>query len=344
MHNRRPTPMSLRRRTSHTIADVGEFGFLSRLLPRLPAGAGTLVGPGQDCAVIGNGTPRWLFTVDALVEGVHFEPDWMSPHQLGRKSFAVNASDIAAMGGRPRFCVVSLGLRRSYLVRDLSALQAGIVAAAGECGASVVGGNLARSEKLFVSIALLGDAPKRIVTRQGARPGDRIYATGTLGDAALGIRLLRGGATRGGATQKRAAHAVRRFREPLPRLQAGRLLVSAGIVSAMIDVSDGLIQDLGHICRESQVGAEIQTDQIPLSAAYRAALGADRSLALHGGEDYELLCTVPERNVKRLERLQARLGCSITCIGRMARGRGVRLTGTGSTPSKAGGYDHFRRQ
>ncbi|MFI5396118.1 MAG: thiamine-phosphate kinase [Candidatus Binatia bacterium] len=324
-------------RTSRTIADVGEFGFLSQLLPRLPGGTGTIVGPGQDCAVIRNGTRRWLFTVDALVEGVHFEPGWMSPHQFGRKSFAVNASDIAAMGGRPRFCVVSLGLRRSYLVRDLSALQAGIVAAASECGASVVGGNLARSEKVFVSIALLGEAPKRIVTRQGARPGDWIYATGTFGDAALGVRLLRRGGTR-----RRAAYPVRRFREPSPRLQAGRLLVSANIVSAMIDVSDGLIQDLGHICRESQVRAEIQTDQIPLSAAYRAALGPDRSLALHGGEDYELLCTVPERNVKRLQGLQARLGCSITCIGRIARGHGVHLTGTGGTRSEAGGYDHFR--
>jgi thiamine-monophosphate kinase len=323
-------------RTAHadTIAAVGEFRFLSRLLPRLGSGRGTIVGPGQDCAVVRCGRRRLLYTVDALVEGVHFERQWLTPRQLGRKSFLVNASDIAAMGGRPRFCVVSAGVPVSYLARDLAAVHAGITAAARDCGAAVVGGNLTRADKLFISVALLGEAPERIVTRRGAHAGDRIYVTGTLGDAALGVSLLRRG-----SAARRAAPVIRRFREPSPRLQAGRLLVEAGVVSAMIDVSDGLVQDLGHVCDESQVGAEVDFDELPLSPAYRAAR-AERSLALHGGEDYELLCTVPERNVKRLQRAQARLGCPITCIGRITGGCGVRVAGAAVS---RGGYDHFQQ-
>jgi len=321
-----------------TIADVGEFAFLSRLLPRLRAGRGTVVGPGQDCAVIECGG-RWLFTIDALVEGVHFESGWLAPRQIGRKSLLINASDIAAMGGQPRFCVVNLGVPPSYPVRDLHALQRGIVAAAARCGASVVGGNLTRAARLSVSIALLGAAPRRLVTRQGARPGDRIYVTGTLGDAALAVRHLSAG--RAG---KLPVHVLRRFREPTPRLHAGRILVESGIVSAMIDVSDGLHQDLGHVCTQSRVGAAVRVDQMPLSRAYRALLGADPWLALQGGEDYELLCTIPERHVKKLKGLHARLACPITCIGEIIAGRRIQLRDDRGliTHVEASGFDHFR--
>jgi thiamine-monophosphate kinase len=331
--------MSRGARRGRTIADLGEFGFLSRLLSRPgSAGRGIVVGPGQDCALLRVGTTRLLFTVDVLVEGVHFERAWLSSRQLGRKSFLVNASDVAAMGGQPRFCVISLAVPAAYPAQDLFALQAGIVVAARECGAVVVGGNLARATQLSVSISLLGVAPKRIVTRQGARPGDRVYVTGTLGDAALGVRLLRGGKTR-------PAEPIRRFRAPTPRLRVGRLLVESGVVSAMLDVSDGLVQDLGHIGEQSGVGAVIEADRVPLSPAYRAATGIDLTLALHGGEDYELLCTVPERKVKQLERMRARLACPIACIGRITAGRSVRVVGSAGEPLalQSGGYDHFRR-
>ena len=319
-----------------TIGDVGEFDFLSRLLPGLPRGRGILVGPGQDCAVVRCGGQRYLFTVDALVEGVHFQRPWLTPHQLGRKSILVNVSDVAAMGGRPRFCVVGLAVPTDYRVRDLSALQAGIVEAATEAKAAVVGGNLTRAPQLSVSVALLAEAPRRIVTRQGARREDRIYVTGTLGDAALGCRAL--GRSRGNE------QAIRRFREPSPRLRAGRVLVESGIASAMIDISDGLVQDLGHICEQSHVGAIVHTDRIPLSATYRATLGRHDLLALHGGEDYELLCTVPERQVKRLERVRTRLGCAITWIGEIAAGRRIRLLGPDGHAIRltAGGFDHFQ--
>ena len=322
-----------------TIADAGEFGFLSALLPRLSAGRGTIVGPGQDCAVICCGRARVLLTIDALVEDVHFRTAWLSPHQIGRKCFLVNASDVAAMGGRPRACVVSLCVPPSYLVRDLSALQAGIVQAAGEVGAFVVGGNLSRAAQLSISIALLADAPRRLVTRQGARPGDQLYITGTLGDAALAVHLLRS------ARRARAlpARIMRRFQEPPSRLLAGRALVESGIVSAMIDVSDGLVQDLHHICEESRVGGIIDAARVPLSAAHRTHPAAPDGLALHGGEDYELLCTIPERNVTRLQRMRGRLGCPITHIGEITSRRGVRvLDRTGKTVKpRVTGYDHF---
>jgi thiamine-monophosphate kinase len=321
-----------------TIAEVGEFAFLSRLLSGWRKGAQTVIGPGQDCAVIRCGTRNCLLTVDALVEGVHFERAWLTPRQLGRRAMLVNASDIAAMGGRPRFCVVNLEVPPTYAMRDLWALQSGIVAAARQCGADVVGGNLTRAHTLAVSVSVLAEAPARIVARRGAHLGDRIYVTGTLGDAALGVRLLR---ARGAGSNTRP---LRRFREPAPRLRAGRLLVESGIVSAMIDVSDGLVQDLGHLCRESAVGALIHAERVPLSTTYRVLLGAGDLLALHGGEDYELLCTVPERKVKVLERNRARLGCSITCIGEIAGHRGVRLVDAAGrrVALPRAGYDHFR--
>jgi len=326
-----------RARPGRTIAEVGEFGFLERALAQAPVGRGTLVGPGQDCALIRCGARRCLFTVDALVEGVHFEPGWLSPRQIGRKSFLVNASDIAAMGGRPRFCVVNLAVPSSYPARDLHAVQRGIVEAAQRCEASVVGGNLTRAAQLSVAIALLGDAPKRLVTRQGARVGDLVYVTGTLGDAALAVRLLR-------AARAVPRSVIRRFREPTPRLQAGRRLVESALVSAMIDVSDGLVQDLGHLCAESRVGACIDASAVPRSPAYREALGAADPLALHGGEDYELLCTVPERNVDRLERRRAQLGCALTRIGRITADGGVRVVDAAGRQVALGaaGFDHFR--
>jgi len=280
-----------------------------------------------------------LVTVDAVVENVHFKARWSSPRQIGRRSFLVNASDIAAMGGQPRFCVVSIGVPPRYSARSLLQLEAGIVDAATASGAVVVGGNLSRSEQLFVSVTLIGDAPRRLVTRHGARPGDRVYVTGTLGDAALAVERLSG---RAGA--KVAPPVLRRLLEPSPRVRAGQILADKGLASAMIDVSDGLVQDLGHLCRASRVRGVIRATDVPVSVAYRRACGTERRLALSGGEDYELLCTVPARHVKHLEDVRRQLACPITCIGEITRGRGVRIVGAqgGVVYESTGGYDHFR--
>ena len=323
---------------SRTIGDVGEFGFLARLLPRVPVGTGTLVGPGQDCALVRGSGSTFLFTVDALVEGVHFDWRWMTPRQVGRKAFLVNASDIAAMGGRPRFCVVALGTPARTPVTKLHAIHRGLVAAAQACGASVVGGNVARTAEVTLSVALLGDAPRRRVTRAGARAGDRVYVTGTLGDAAVAVRELQSRPSR-----RPPAAALRRLVEPQPRLGVGRWLVESGVATAMIDVSDGLVQDLGHLCAESGVGIVVRSDAVPRSAAYRRVCGIDPALALHGGEDYELAFTVAPRHGWRLEAAGARLECQMTHVGEVVSGHGVRVVDAAGRPVRVGatGWDHF---
>lgn len=327
--------MARRTPPSDSIGDLGEFQFLSGLLPRLRSGKGVVVGPGQDCAVLRVGRARLLATVDALVEGVHFEPNWMSPRQLGRRSLLVNASDVAAMGGRPRWCLVSLAAPKTYSRRALDLIHRGIDDAASETGACIVGGNMTAGPRLCISVTLIADAPRRIVTRKGARAGDRVYVTGTLGDAALGVLYLRDGMS--------ASHAVRRYREPTPRLQAGRLLVEAGVVSSMIDVSDGLVQDLDHLCQASRVGATIDAGELPLSSTYRHGRRGKVDLALAGGEDYELLCTVPIRKEARLAQLYPRLQCQMTAIGQITKGRRSRIVGPDGAlvDCPATGYDHF---
>lgn len=324
-----------RRRARQTLAALGEFGFLKTILPGLAGGGDVLVGPGQDCAVVGAGTKRWLLTVDSLVEGVHFRPDWLTPSALGRRSYAVNASDIAAMGGAPRFALVNLAVPPNYPVRSLRQLQSGIVRAAAADGAAVVGGNLTRADQLAVTIALVGECGRRWSTRQGARPGDHVFVTGTLGDAALAVcRLLRGEAV--------PPSLLQRYRSPQARVQAGGLLVRSGVVSAMIDVSDGLVQDLGHLCEQSRVGVRVEAERVPRSAAARR-LAAPLALALCGGEDYELLCTVAPKHLRRLQQLAPSLGCPITEIGRVVRGRGTRIVDSAGrlVEVRLGGYDHF---
>lgn len=323
---------SRKRRT--TLAELGEFPFLDRLLPALPVGRGSVVGPGDDCAVTRGLGRNVLLTTDALVAGAHFESAWMTPRQIGRKAYFVNASDIAAMGGRPRFCLVSIGAPADFPASDLIAIHGGVADAAAEHDAWIAGGNLARASDLFVSIALIGEMAGPPVLRSGGRPGDALYVTGALGEAALGLKDLQDDAS------KRSA-AVRRFREPIPRIQAGTVLAS-GIASAMIDVSDGLLQDLRHLCEASGVGAEISLDSLPCSARVRRHA---QMLALHGGEDYELLFAVPRKAESRLKHMQQKLGCGVTRIGRLLPKRdGLRVRNRAGKriPTAEAGFDHFR--
>jgi thiamine-monophosphate kinase len=326
-------------RAPRSIAALGDSDF-NRLPPRLRSGLGVVLGPGDDGAILQTTAQRLLLTVDALVEGVHFRRGWLTARQLGRKAFLVNASDIAAMGGAPRWCVVNIAAPPTAAANEIAAISLGLAAAAGANGASLVGGNLSRARQLSVTVALLGDAPRRPLTRHGAHVGDLLYVTGRFGEAALGVRAL-------GASRAARGPAVQRFRMPPTRWRSAVRLARSGVLSAMIDVSDGLVQDLAHLCGASGVGARIELARVPTTAAVRRA---GIVLALTGGEDYELLCAVPARHRRRVERLAAKLDTPLTYIGACgprsagvqvvdARGRAVRLS--------SGGHDHFaagRRQ
>ncbi|MBI2963174.1 MAG: thiamine-phosphate kinase [Deltaproteobacteria bacterium] len=320
------------------LSDLGEFGFLATLRGlRIPR-RGVEVGIGDDCAVVRCGAGRWLLTTDALVEGIHFRRRWDTPSGLGRRAFAVNASDIAAMGGSPRFALLSLAVPASARVSELRGLIRGFAAAAGAAACALVGGNLSASPRWMISVMLLGAAESRPLLRSGARPGDHLYVSGRLGAAAFGREILLG---RRRGTRRQTA----RFRRPSPRLELGRMLARTRTASAAIDVSDGLLSDLGHICRASGVGAVVEARRLPLPATL-AALGAEDRLrlALSGGEDYELLFTVPPHRVRALEAASGRLAVPVTAIGRVVRGRGISVVGAPGErlAAETAGHDHFR--
>ena len=299
-----------------------------RSLPR--AGRDVLLGPGDDAAALRVGGTTLLVTTDALVEGVHFRAGWYSPRALGARAYGVNASDIAAMGGRPFAAVMALEVPGDVRAATLDGIVAGFVAAAGAHGAVLVGGNLTRGPVLAITVTLLGRAGSRLVTRSGARAGDHVFVTGRVGAMGVAVRDRR----RGQPT-------------PLPRVPdrvaAGALL--GRVAGAMIDVSDGLAQDLGHVARASRVAIRLEASCVPVAPACRRRAGAGAlALALTGGEDYELACTVPPRRLAALARVTGRLGCALTRIGVVESGRpSVTVTAPDGTPLHLGraGFDHL---
>jgi thiamine-monophosphate kinase len=313
------------------LRDLGEHAWIARLTRRLPVGRRTLLGPGDDAAVLRPGRRPLVVTTDTLVEGVHFRLGWESPSALGRRAYRVNLSDVAAMGATPLAVLVAIAAPPDLPVATLDGIMRGIAADARRSGADVVGGNLTSASHLAITITLLGEATGRVVTRAGARAGDAIWVTGRLGDAATAVSRLAGGGS---------------GRPPVPvRVVAGRLL--APIASAMIDVSDGLLQDLGHVCRASGVRADVAAASLPIAPACRTRFGDDAiRIAATGGEDYELLFTVPAPRAAVLRRVASRLGCRVTPIGAMAAGRpAVRLHDADDRvlPLGRAGFDHFAR-
>ncbi len=324
------------------LRDLGEFPFLRRLQERVPRDARVQLGIGDDCAAVAlPGTT--LLTTDTLIENVHFRCEWTTFSLLGEKAFAVNASDIAAMGGEPTFALLSLSVPPDTEVEDLDAFFDGFLRAAETSNASLIGGNMSAAPCWMIAVTLLGYAPYGPITRSGAQIGDDVYVTGTLGDAALGLRVLQ--ERRSGPP----AEAVKsRFLCPTNRLETSRSLATQHLVTAMIDVSDGLLQDLGHICEASKVGAEIEGERLPLSPSYRTLLGErEWNCALTGGEDYELLFTSPQTQRAAVAAIATTAQCPITRIGRItSRPQGLSVhTADGSvyTPPQAG-YDHFRTE
>lgn len=319
----------------------GEFELIARLSAAIRVSRRTVLGAGDDCAIIAPRRGRTLFTIDSMVENVHFDLRWGSPQALGARALTVNLSDIAAMGGRPMACVVNLALRDGITGKTLDAIYAGLREAAREAATDIVGGNITRARELSITIALLGEVGRGVMRRDTARPGDEIFVTGTLGDAALGWRILAGKLKLRGSTKKdRAAgkYLVGRFLRPQARLYAGQRLATIRPAPAAIDVSDGLLQDLEHIAERGGVGAEIEASRIPLSPAYRVLMGDNLEHALTGGEDYELIfCARPGYSESALSR---RTRIEVRRIGTIVRGKQVKLIGA-SAPVVAG-WDQLR--
>ncbi|MGO9602672.1 MAG: thiamine-phosphate kinase [Candidatus Binataceae bacterium] len=316
-------------------ASPGEFELIARLCAKLPRSRRTILGPGDDCAIIARGNAPILATVDSMVENVHFNLAWLTPEQLGARSLTVNLSDVAAMGGVATSCVVNLAVRPGLTARFFDRLYAGLRRAARAAAVDVVGGNVTRARELAITIALLGDAPQHPLRRDAARAGDEIFVTGTVGDAALGWRTLARKLAASGASRR---HLISRYLAPSARLFAGQHLAKIRPAPAAIDVSDGLLQDLGHVLERSGVGAEIDAASVPVSKAYEQVMGSDLSLALGGGEDYELIfCLRPGRSEKELARL---LKVPVRRIGRIVGRRGLHLAG-GMKPPFAG-WDQLR--
>jgi thiamine-monophosphate kinase len=297
-------------------------------------GAGVLLGIGDDAALLR--PPRGLdlaVTVDAVVEGVHFDAGF-SPEDVGWKALAVNLSDLAAMGARPLWALCALAVPRGADPRRLARAGRGLAACARRFGVALAGGNVSRAAELSLTVTAIGGvAPGRALRRDGARPGDRLLVSGSLGGAALGLH------------PRAPPSARRRQRRPEPRVALGRAL--AGLASACIDVSDGLLQDLGHVARASGVGAVVRAGALPLDPALRRLAALDprlAELALAGGEDYELLAAVPPGRVSRALAAAARLGVPLREIGEVVSGRRVRALGPGGRVLRLerAGHDHLR--
>ena len=245
------------------------------------------------------------------------------------------------MGGVPTACVVNLAIRPGLRPRFFDRLYAGLGGAAEAAGVDLVGGNVTAGNALAITIALIGETGRSVMRRDTARPGDGIFVTGTVGDAAIGWRILAGKMRAGGAPRK---FLVDRFLRPTARLAAGQRLAKMRRTPAAIDLSDGLLQDLGHILERSGVGAELDASTIPRSQAYRAVMGDDLELALSGGEDYELLFCLPAR--VSAATLTRRLGLPVTRIGKIVRGHATTLIDANSSPisvpSHVRGWDQLR--
>jgi len=326
------------------LSRLGEFGLIERVRRRTVQGRGVNLGIGDDAAWVQTRSGSCLLTTDLLIEGVHFDLKWISLYALGHKTLAVNMSDIAAMGGKPAYLLLSLGIPSTFESEDVEKYYRGIRSLALKSGVALVGGDTSVAKSLFISACLIGHAPYRPITRGGAQVGDDIYVTGTLGDSALALKLLRGKSL---LFRKPAARfLLSRHHFPTARLRVGATLARNKLARAMIDVSDGLLQDLGHICRASRIGAILVEEKLPLSAAYRSLAGREGTgYALSGGEDYELLFCARRRDRSEIEKLEKGVGVPITRIGTCVPSRdGITvLDSNGRSLSFRGtGHDHFR--
>jgi thiamine-monophosphate kinase len=307
----------------------GEEDLIRRILALFPtSGPGVAVPIGDDAAVLDlPRSTRLVLTTDQMVDGVHFRADRHPPVLLGDKALSVNLSDLAAMGAEPRWALLSLFLPPEVPFAYLQAVLRGLARRARRTGTVLIGGNLTRSGDFALDVTLAGTLPRgvRPLTRSGARMGDHLFVSGSLGGSAMGLKLLGEGRDRDkavgrGLEARWRARALQRHFRPEPELRLGSLLARHRIASAAMDLSDGLSRDLARLCRASRVGALLDAGLLPLDPATRHLAGPEAALqlALHGGEDYRLLYCVPPHRIGVLSR-RVPPGKRL-CIGRIVPG------------------------
>ena len=335
------------------ISDLGEFP----LIDRVAALAGTdrsdvIVGIGDDVAVLESPTGKYLLAkVDSQVEDVHFLRQAIAPQDLGHKALAINLSDIAAACGTPAWALVSLALPGDLPVAWVEDLYSGMQSLGERYHVAIVGGNMARStKKIFIDVFVLGHvAQEHLLLRSGAQPGDHVLVTGSLGDAAAGLSLLLDPQIT--LSDEDRDHLLSRHFTPPPRLPESAVIARTGQATSMIDLSDGLSSDVGHICERSAVGVRLWCDRLPVSAAAgRVAAQTERpawQIALAGGEDYELCFTVPAATADDVANaITEQTGTPVTTIGEIVSpdaGRQIVLPDGTPQPLASLGWDHFKK-
>lgn len=328
------------------LAALGEFGLIDRIQSRFPQPVAPELGIGDDAALLSPSVgSQVVVSTDLLTEGVHFDLSFGPDRLLGRKALAVNLSDIASMGAVPRWFFLSLAIPAGFPLETLEGLLDGLAEQAAEHQCMLAGGDTCSSKGgLTISVTIMGEQrPDLILKRSGARPGDEIWVSGTIGNSALGLRLLLEGKRLGQTDDQ----LIQRHLDPTPRCRLGTLLAESRLIHAMIDISDGLLADLGHICEQSGCGAEIMLDHLPLSAPFQVAAAplddVAWSLALCGGEDYELCFTAPPAHHAAILAVAKTAGIPVTVVGKVTGSGQVQAIlpeGTIFKPSRSG-YTHF---
>ncbi|WP_449291531.1 thiamine-phosphate kinase [Nonomuraea maritima] len=319
------------RRCAITVGDLGEFGVVSRITARLPQGAAIILGPGDDAAIVSAPDGRVVVSTDLLLEGRHFRRDWSGGYDVGRKAAAQNLSDVAAMGATPTSLVVGLGIPADLPLDWLDALTDGIRDECAAVGASVAGGDVTRCDLVVLGVTAMGDlGGRRPVKRSGAAPGQVVAVAGRLGYSAAGWALLEAGVP---ADSPALREAVAGHRRPCPPYAMGPLAAELG-ATAMLDVSDGLLQDLGHVAEASGVRIELDLTRFAVAEPVAAAakeLGTDPlEWVLAGGEDHAFAAVFPAG---------VRLPEAWRVVGRVCEGEGVAVDGW---EPRQRGWDHFR--
>jgi thiamine-monophosphate kinase len=340
-------------------APRGEFGLISRITDGVTTHEGVITGIGDDAAVTTLSPGMQLLTsTDMLLEDVHFRRAWHDPFRLGRKSLAVSISDIAAMGGIPRWALLSLALPTNLPLDFIDDFMRGFLAIATEHHVTLIGGDTCSSRSgLIISVTIMGEQyPDKIVRRSGAMVDDDIWVTGTLGDAALGLRLLDFDSAQSPDFRRSLSgvegnkYLLSRLLDPTPRIAVGLALAESGLATAMIDISDGVLADFGHIAELSGVGGSIHLANLPLSPAFRTLMtpcpAITYQLALSGGEDYELCFTSQRTNRDKIVACMKKCGIAATRVGIVINFSGVTAVNPDGSLYCADvkGFNHFPEQ